>query len=115
MNRKTLVLAAVLGLATMFSNSVLAQEGPGSVNNILNSSLGSIDETYRGQHAFFSDDWIGNLLSQVGVALQDSVVMPFWRGLMQGDPGCFVVATALCLVAAGFLLRMGARLFDALA
>ena len=38
----------------------------GGVNNILNSSLGNINDTYRGMHQFFNDDIIGNLFSQIG-------------------------------------------------
>ncbi len=36
------------------------------VNNILNSSLGSVNDTYRGLHQWFNDDVVGNLFSQIG-------------------------------------------------
>lgn len=36
------------------------------VNNVLNQSLGSINDTYRGMHQFFNDDIIGNLFSRIG-------------------------------------------------
>jgi hypothetical protein len=37
-----------------------------SVSNLVNQSLGSINDTYRGLHQWFNDDWIGNLFSQIG-------------------------------------------------
>jgi hypothetical protein len=112
MTRKPLLLAAVLGLATVFSNPVLAQ---GEAQRIINSNLSSINDTYRGQHQFFSDDPIGNLFTNIANLIAENILKPFWSGLLQGDPLCLVIAAALSLVAAGFLLRAGARLFDKLA
>jgi hypothetical protein len=37
-----------------------------STAGLLNSGLGSINETYRGMHQWFNDDFIGNLFSQIG-------------------------------------------------
>ena len=48
------------------NNAGLTNNPQGSVNNILNQSLGSINETYRGMHQWFNDDLIGNLFSQIG-------------------------------------------------
>lgn len=46
------------------------EQGMGSPQSdtagLLNSGLGSINETYRGMHQFFNDDLIGNLFSQIG-------------------------------------------------
>jgi hypothetical protein len=36
------------------------------VGNILNASLGSVNETYRGLHQFYKDDIVGRLFAQVG-------------------------------------------------
>ncbi len=38
----------------------------GAVNNPLSTSLGSINDTYRGMHQWFNDDIIGNLFQQIG-------------------------------------------------
>lgn len=41
-----------------------AQTDPGT--NILNQSLGSIDENYRGKHKWFNDDVVGNWFEGIG-------------------------------------------------
>lgn len=48
-----------------------AEQGNGNevqraANNILNASLGSVNETYRGMHQWFKDDLVGNLFSNIG-------------------------------------------------
>ena len=48
-----------------------AEQGQGSemqkaANNILNGSLGSVNETYKGMHQWFKDDMVGNLFSNIG-------------------------------------------------
>lgn len=37
-----------------------------AANNILNASLGSVNDTYRGIHQFFKDDVVGNLFQNIG-------------------------------------------------
>ncbi|MBX9690333.1 MAG: hypothetical protein K2X27_26705 [Candidatus Obscuribacterales bacterium] len=48
-----------------------AEQGQGgdvqkAANNILNASLGSVNDTYRGLHQWFKDDLVGNLFSNIG-------------------------------------------------
>ena len=48
-----------------------AEQGQGgdvqkAANNILNASLGSVNDTYRGMHQFFKDDIVGNLFQNIG-------------------------------------------------
>lgn len=48
-----------------------AEQGQGgdvqrAANNILNASLGSVNDTYRGMHQFFKDDIVGNLFRNIG-------------------------------------------------
>lgn len=48
-----------------------AEQGQGNdvqkaANNILNASLGSVNDTYRGLHQWFKDDLVGNLFSNIG-------------------------------------------------
>lgn len=48
-----------------------AEQGQGNdvqkaANNILNASLGSVNETYRGMTQFFKDDIVGNLFQNIG-------------------------------------------------
>jgi hypothetical protein len=114
MKYKTIVVAALV-LSTLCGSRALAEAGPQQdVNNILSASLGSIDDSYRGQHQYFNDDVIGNLIEKVVDALGDNVLKPFLSGLQRGDPLCLAVAAALAVVAAGFLFRSGANLSDAL-
>ncbi len=117
MNREHIFLVVALGLFTLSGGAVQAQvpnpylEGasPSDVNSMLTNSLGSIDDTYRGMHQHFNDDVIGNLFDKVGQVVLENVLKPFWNGLMEKNPLCVVVAVVL----AGFLLRWGAKLFDA--
>lgn len=37
-----------------------------AANNVLNASLGSVNETYKGLHQWFKDDLVGNLFSNIG-------------------------------------------------
>jgi hypothetical protein len=56
---------ALASLATQAGEQGMT--GPTSdVSGMINSGLGSINETYRGMHQWFNDDFIGNLLSQIG-------------------------------------------------
>ena len=48
-----------------------AEQGNGgeiqrAANNVLNASLGSVNDTYRGMHQWFKDDLVGNLFSNIG-------------------------------------------------
>jgi hypothetical protein len=48
-----------------------AEQGQGgdvqkAANNILNASLGSVNDTYRGLHQWWKDDLVGNLFQNVG-------------------------------------------------
>ncbi|MBX9771296.1 MAG: hypothetical protein K2X29_07985, partial [Candidatus Obscuribacterales bacterium] len=48
-----------------------AEQGQGgdvqkAANNILNASLGSVNDTYRGLHQWFKDDLVGNLFQNIG-------------------------------------------------
>lgn len=117
MNRGRILLVAALGLFTLVGSAAQAQvpnpylEGvsPSDLNNMLTNSLGSIDDSYRGMHQHFNDDVIGNLFDKAGQVVLENVLKPFWNGLMEKNPLCVVVA----IVLAGFLLRWGAKLFDA--
>ena len=54
MSHKTIVLTALV-LATLCGSRALAHAVPQQdANRILDASLGSIDETYRGQHGYFN-------------------------------------------------------------
>jgi hypothetical protein len=44
------------------------------VNNILDASLGSIEETYRGTHQYFRDDMIGVIISALAAQSSHQVV-----------------------------------------
>jgi hypothetical protein len=55
-------------LASLATQS--GEQGMGSptsdASGLINSGLGSINDTYRGMHQWFNDDFIGNLLTQIG-------------------------------------------------
>lgn len=117
MRHQNLFLVAALSLFALAGSAAQAQtpnvylQGTPQqdVNSIIHASLGSIDDSYRGMHQHFNDDVIGNLFDKVGQVVLENVLKPFWNGLMEKNPLCVVVAVVL----AGFLLRWGAKLFDA--
>jgi hypothetical protein len=50
------------------------KDGQDDVNTILDASLGSIDETYRGTHQYFRDDMIGLIVSGLAAHSSHQVV-----------------------------------------
>jgi len=65
--------SCALGVSLLLMASVASAQQPAgagtdpqaSVNNILNQSLGSINECYRGVHEYFNDDVVGWAMKQV--------------------------------------------------
>ena len=50
---------------------VLSNGSPqSSIDTILENSLSTINDTYRGEHQWFNDDIVGNLFEQIGKLLQ---------------------------------------------
>ncbi len=119
MRCKMLLLVVALGLFALAGSAAQAQvpdpypEGTpqADVNTIVSNTLRTIDGSSGGMHQYFNDDLVGNLFSGIGAWLGENVAIPFWNGLMEKNPVCIIIAVVL----AGFLLRGGAKLFDALA
>ncbi|HWG47326.1 MAG TPA: hypothetical protein VN688_31475 [Gemmataceae bacterium] len=116
MNRKTIFLALALALSPLCLSRAQADDtgryadAQQDVNRIVNNSLGSINDSYRGTHQYFNDDVISRLFSKISTTLMEEVLKPFWKGLMERNPLCVVLA----VIIAGFLLRFGAKLFESL-
>jgi hypothetical protein len=106
MNAKQHIVVLALGLCMLGGNSARA----GDVNDILNNSLGSIDSTYHGQHRFFNDDVIGNVMERPIQWFQHDVLEPFIKGVITGNPWWLILA----VIVVGFLLRVGASFCDSL-
>lgn len=64
-----------------------------AANNAIKKSLGAIDETYRGQHKFYADDFMGI----------------WFDGLGHGDPTCWSILALLVMVGGGVCLKMRER------
>jgi hypothetical protein len=108
------VVAAVLSLTGRLTAGEFGVSPQGSTSNVLNESLNSIDETYRGKHQFFNDDMVGNLFSTLFGLIQVNLIEPFIQGVGEGNPLCLLGLGALVLVGMGFFHRMGGRCCDAM-
>lgn len=64
-----------------------------AANNSINKSLGSIDETYRGKHKYFADDFMGI----------------WFDGIMHGDPTALGILAALAAIAGGLWFKFGRK------
>lgn len=64
-----------------------------AANNSIKKSLGSIDETYRGKHKYYADDFMGN----------------WFDGIMHGDPTSLGVLAGILAIAGGVWFKFGRK------
>lgn len=75
-------------------------------NDVLNRSLGAVNEHYRGQHQYFNDDLIGNLFAKYPLMVWGIVavligVSFFYASRKEVIVGCFALAAVAAIVAGG--------------
>lgn len=64
-----------------------------AANESIKKSLGSIDETYRGKHKYFADDFMGN----------------WFDGMAHGDPISLSVLGVIAAIAGGVWFKFGRK------